>query len=116
MKTGVRIVNCARGELVNVPLVDGWNFQMSTFAMRVARSEGAELIPCWIVDEGAWNFRMKLGAPVPREYLVPDSDSDRAGKHLIDEMLPDFRAHPDQCSGNLLECIKPMSGGAAGKS
>jgi lauroyl/myristoyl acyltransferase len=97
-----------RGEQVSVPLMDGWNFQMSTLAMRVAGREGAEVIPCWIINDGVWNFRMKLGAPVPRNYLTPDSDLLRAGKHLIDEMLLDFRAHPEQCSGNILECIKPV--------
>jgi hypothetical protein len=67
----------------------------------------AELIPCCIIHEGAWHYRIKLGPPVPRDYLVAGTDWSRAGRHLIDELLPHFRSHPEQCSPGLIRCLKP---------
>ena len=67
----------------------------------------AELIPCSIIDEGAWRFRIKLGPPVPNDCLGENADWFRAGKFLIEAMLADFCAHPDQCSLDLLGRLKP---------
>jgi hypothetical protein len=95
-----------RGQQINIPSGDGWSFQMAAGAMQLARAHQADLIPCCIVDEGRWNFRIQLGPPVPKAFLALDADWPHAGKHLLDEISPIFRAHPDQCFGNLTGCFK----------
>jgi hypothetical protein len=97
------------GSRVNVPFCDGWNFQMATGAVRLAIRHQAELIPCSIIDEGRWRFRIELGRPVPREFLTPEADGLCAGKFLLNEMLPHFQAHPEQCSNDLIRRLKQTS-------
>jgi hypothetical protein len=92
---------------IHVPFGKDWSFKMAVGAMAQARSHQAELIPCGIIEEGAWNFRIKLGSPVPQEYLAMEADWVRAGEHLLNEMLPLIQAHPDQSFGNFFECFKP---------
>jgi lauroyl/myristoyl acyltransferase len=99
-------VDVPRGKQINVPFCEGWSFQMASGAVRLAIRHQADLISCNIIDEGAWKFRIRLGAPVPKEYLASDADWFRAGKHLMDEMLPDFHAHPEQCLNDLIRCLK----------
>ena len=91
---------------MDVPLGEGWTFQMATVAVRLAVRHQAELIPCSITDEGRWCFRITLGQPVPGEFLATKAGWVRAGKHLLDEMLPCFRVHPEQCAAHLLRCLK----------
>ncbi len=95
------------GKQIDVPLGHGWHFHMAAGAVRLARRYDAQLIPCCIINEGVWKFRIQLGTPVPQEYLATAEDWPRAGKHLIDEMLPHFHAHPNQCSNDVTRCIKP---------
>jgi lauroyl/myristoyl acyltransferase len=85
------------GKQLIVPFCDGWDFQMATGAIRFAVRHQADIIPCAITDEGSWHYRITLGHPVPREALTPEADWTGAGKHLLDEMLPLFKARPDQC-------------------
>jgi lauroyl/myristoyl acyltransferase len=87
----------AAGKQMKVPAGEGWTFQMATGAVRLAVRHRAELIPCVVIDEGHWRFQVKLGRPVPAEYLTAEADWIHAGKHLLHEMLPHFRNHPDQC-------------------
>jgi lauroyl/myristoyl acyltransferase len=102
------------GQQLNVPICDGWTFQMSTGAIRLAVLYQAELIPCVIIDEGRWRFQIKLGRPVPAEYLAVEADWIHAGKHLLKEMLPHFRDHPDQLTEQLAwhfqpsRCVTPL--------
>ncbi len=100
-----------RGQQINIPFGDDWSFQMAASAMARAQSHQAELIPCCIIDEGAWNFRIKLGAPVPKEYVAAEADWFRAGEHLLAEMLPFIQAHADQSFGNFSECFQPRPRG-----
>jgi lauroyl/myristoyl acyltransferase len=95
------------GDQINVPIGEGWTFQMSTGAMRLANLYSAELIPCVVIDEGRWRFQIKLGRPVPAEYLAAEADWIHAGKHLLDEMLPHFRNHPDQLTDQLIKNFQP---------
>jgi lauroyl/myristoyl acyltransferase len=95
------------GKKLNVPICDGWSFQMSTGAMRLAVLYQAELIPCVVIDEGRWRFHIKLGRPVPAEYLAAGTDWSHAGKHLLKEMLPHFRDHPDQLTEHLAGHFQP---------
>ena len=83
-----------RGKQIDLPFCEGWTFQMASGAVRLAIHNQAELIPCILADEGGWRYRLRLGKPVPREYLASEKDWFRAGKHLLDEMRPDFHAHP----------------------
>jgi hypothetical protein len=107
-------IDTPAGMQMDVPLCDGWTFQMSASSVRFAVRHQADLIPCTIVDEGRWRFTIKLGRPVPRELL---SEKDGwlpaaklswlpAGKHLIDELVPIFRERPEQCHPELIRCLK----------
>jgi lauroyl/myristoyl acyltransferase len=87
---------------MEVPFCAGWTFQMPTGAVRLAIHHQAELIPCTIIDEGSWRFRIEIGGPVPEEFLTAKSDYVRAGKHLLAEMLPHFQAHREQCGHDML--------------
>jgi hypothetical protein len=60
------------------------------------------------LDEGRWRFCLELGAPVPAEYLA-ETSLDLAGKHLIEQMLPHFESHPEQCPKYLLDHFKEVS-------
>jgi hypothetical protein len=95
------------GKQIDVPLGHDWHFHMAAGAVRLAHRYDASLIPCSIIDEGAWKFRIQLGPPVPPEYLATAEGWPHAAKHLIDEMLPHFKAHPNQCSNDVTRCIKP---------
>lgn len=96
-----------RGKQIELPLCEGWTFQMASGAVRLAINNDAELIPCNLTDEGGWRYRLRLGKPVPPEYLASEKDWFRAGKHLLDEMLPDFHAHPEQCLPSFVRSLKP---------
>ena len=95
------------GKQINVPVCEGWSFQMATGAIRLAIRHRAELIPCSIVDEGRWHFHLELGRPVPEKFLAARADWVRAGKHLLDEQLPRFRSHPRQCLNQLIKRFQP---------
>ena len=96
------------GRQLDVPIAEGWTFRMATGAMRLAARHGAELIPCNIIHEGPWRFRIELGQPVPREHLTGEPDLIAAGKHLIAESLPHWRHHPEQCHPDLLQLFQPV--------
>jgi len=98
-----------RGKQLSVPFGEGWTIQIATGAVRLAVHHHAELMPCCIVHEGAWHYRIKLGPPVPQDYLAAGTDGLCAGRSLIDEMLPLFRSRPEQCSSELLRCLKPSA-------
>jgi lauroyl/myristoyl acyltransferase len=95
-------VDTGSGNQIEVPLEAGFRFPMATGALRLAAHEQALLFPCTIVDQGRWRFSIALGRPVPGNFLLGARDFCSAGKHLLDEMLPCFRAHPEQCSKMLL--------------
>jgi lauroyl/myristoyl acyltransferase len=97
------------GKQMELPFCEGWTFRMATGAMRLASRHQAELIPCSIMDEGCWRFRIALGRPVPREFLTAESDWALAGKHLLEEMIPHFQAHPEQCARTLIGCLRKNS-------
>jgi hypothetical protein len=94
------------GKLLRVPVEPGWTFRMATGGMRMAIRHRAELIPCCIIDEGRWRFRIELGRPVPRELLADETSLARAGKHLLDELLPRFRACPTQCTRHVSDSFE----------
>jgi lauroyl/myristoyl acyltransferase len=91
------------GRLAEIP-VDGRSLRIATGPIRLAAKYGAELFPCNIVDEGKWHFRIELGEPVPRVYLGCEPDLIAAGSHLITQLLPCCREHPDQ-----LEAYSPLA-------
>lgn len=91
---------------IEVSFCDGWNFRMNTGAVRLASRQRAELVPATLVAEGGWRFRLELGRPVPEEFLSAETDWPRAGKFLLDEMMPHWRAHPEQCKSDFIRCLK----------
>ncbi len=102
---------------IDVPAGEGWTFQMAAGAVRLAIRYRAELIPFVLIDEGRWHFQIKLGRPVPAEYLAAGVDWAHAGKHLLNEMLPHFRNHPQQYSRLMAGYFRPPSPvTAAGKT
>jgi len=50
-----------------------------------------------MMDEGQWRFRLDLGEPIPRVCLAGGTDWARAGEHLLRQLLPHIRRHPEQC-------------------
>jgi lauroyl/myristoyl acyltransferase len=97
------------GKQMSLPVGDGWTFQMATGAVRLAIHHQAELIPLVLVDEGAWRFQIRIGRPVPVEFLAARADWIQAGRHLLLEMLSHFRDHPDQFSSNLAKAFRSDS-------
>jgi lauroyl/myristoyl acyltransferase len=96
------------GKQMDISFSKDWIFQMATGAVRIAINNQADVIPLSIVDEGRWRFRLKFGRPVPHEFLADNSDWTLAGKHILDEMIPHFKAHPDHCLPDLTRCLKPV--------
>ena len=80
---------------------------MTAGAIRLAMLHRVPLIPCSVVDEGGWHFRIKFGQPVPRECLTEETDHTVAGKHMLQEMVPIFQAFPEQCSIHMTRCLQP---------
>jgi lauroyl/myristoyl acyltransferase len=104
--TLVAAVDFPSGRQEQVPVEAGWSFRMATGAIRLAARHSAELIPCHVIHEGPWLFRLEVGRPVPREYLSDQPDLVAVGKHLLAESLPHWRRHPEQCHPYLLECFQ----------
>jgi hypothetical protein len=101
------------GKQVDVPVDDHWVFRMATGAMRLAAHHGAELIPCTILYEGNWQFRIELGDPVPREFLSGRVDQPAVGKHLYAQLAPYWLAYTDQCLKMIPRRYCPISVAAA---
>ena len=99
-------VDCDSPDYVEVPVDAHYNFRMASAAMRLAAQQGACLFPCSIIDEGQWRFRVEFGCPVPEDLLSGTPDFTSAGKHLLDEMLPCLRAHPEQCTPKIFESFR----------
>lgn len=95
-------VDGTAGKQLDIPFCDGWTLRMATGALRLAMRHQAELIPCVIVGEGPWLFRIEVGLPVPKEFLTAESGWTHAGKHLLSQMLPHFKTHPEQCGSDLI--------------
>ena len=96
------------GKQMDVPVDEQWRFGMASGAVRVALRQQAELIPCSIIDEGNWHFQIKIGPPVPQE-IVRSGDTLRAGKYILDALLPEWRAHPEQCTERLVKLFQKVN-------
>lgn len=101
-------IDVSNGKQMDVPVDDHWLFGMASGAVRVAIRQQAELIPCIIIDEGHWHFQIKLGPPVPPE-IVRSGDTLRASKHILEAMLPEWRAHPEQCTERLVKLFQQVN-------
>lgn len=86
---------------VDVPLGDGRSLHMATGAARLAARHGADLIPCGIVDEGRWRFRVELGRPVPAALLGPAPDFAAIGAHIYGQLAHHWQDRPEQCDPGL---------------
>ena len=95
-----------------MPLSEGWNIEIATGTLRLAAREKAEIFPLVAIDLGQWRTRIKIGRPVPSEYLNDATAFKSAAQHLISELLPALRQYPDQVTFDLAFCIAP-SGPAA---
>jgi hypothetical protein len=100
-------LDARHGKQMTLPFCPGWDYQMPTGAVRLAGRHQAALIPCTIVDDGHWRFRIRLDPPVPREYLAADADWTAAGSYLLAALQPQMAARPDQVTSVLLRCLHP---------
>jgi hypothetical protein len=105
---GVAIDARAKKQMT-IPFCEGWTFRMATGALRMAIHHQAELIPCLITDDGDWHFRLELGWPTPKEFLRYELDWPRAGKHILNEMMPHLLTHPEQCQREFISCLQKNS-------
>lgn len=88
---------------VTVPFCEGWDYQLTSGPIRMAGRFGADLIACGMTREGPWRYRLFFGKPVPREFLQDEAGCEKAGAHLIAQMLPEFKARPHQCMDALTQ-------------
>lgn len=94
-----------RGRMIQVPLDDGWSLRAATGAIRIARKHGAPLVACSIYCEGPWRHVIEIGAPVSDAlWRQPDQE---IGGHLLAQLFPLLRRHPDQCLLRLVRQIQP---------
>jgi lauroyl/myristoyl acyltransferase len=94
-------IDIMSGKKMELALDECWQFWMATGPIRMAMRQNAEIIPCSIIDRGDWHFRIHLGPPVPAALLA-SGDPLPVGKHLLDAMLPVWRAHPEHCTKEFL--------------
>jgi lauroyl/myristoyl acyltransferase len=90
-------VDSPTGKQMVVPFCAGWDFRMATGGIRFAARHQADIIPCAITNEDAWHYRITLGRPASRELLADEASWPQVGQHLLEEMMPVFKAHPHQC-------------------
>jgi len=105
-------IDAPAGRQMDLSFSEGWKLQMATGAMRLARRHQAELLSCAIIDEGSWHFCIRIGQPMPREFLVeesraPDDGWSGAGKYLLAELMPDLRTNPEQCRLDFIRRLAP---------
>jgi len=96
------------GKQLQVPLDDYWQVRVASGPIRLAIRHQCELIPSIITDLGCWRFRIKFGPPVPQAYLRPGQEP-QAVKQLIQALLPEIRAHPEQCVPRVLNLFQPAA-------
>ena len=94
-----------RGKHIEIPIDEETCFQIATGPLRLAATHSARLLPCVVLNDGPWRFRLELGRPVPDRFLDKVLDAEATGKHLLNELLPYFRATPENCSKMLLDCF-----------
>jgi hypothetical protein len=97
------------GRQIELPVDGDWMFRMATGAIRLAARHRAELIPCSIIDEGVWRYRIELGRPVGGNDLIGEAHWPAAGKQLLQELLAHFRIQPSQCTKKLVERFRPVA-------
>jgi lauroyl/myristoyl acyltransferase len=89
-------VDVSEGRRTTAEVGDGWSVKLNTGAARLAHGAGADLMLCSIANEGLWRYRVKISAPIPGEGLRTEADWAAANNRLLAQMLPDFKAYPDQ--------------------
>jgi len=98
-------VDVPAGRQMMVPFADGWNFRMATGAVRLAIRHRAALIPCSIVEEDIWRFRIRFGPPVPAACLREGANWAEAGACVSRSLIPHFQSAPGQCTRLLMRCF-----------
>lgn len=102
------MVDVAQGRQVDVPFEDR-SFRMSTGAVQLATMANADLIPCLIAEICTWNFVIRFGAPVPRQYLGYAPDIQAIGAHLLKEFSQVVSHYPEQCKIRLARAMCPLA-------
>jgi lauroyl/myristoyl acyltransferase len=85
---------------VDLVLPRGTRFEMPTAAIRLAVRHHALLVTANLLYLGRWRFRLDIGEPVPHELLTKGRERE-AAMHLMEQVLPIFRKHPEQCRKEL---------------
>jgi hypothetical protein len=96
------------GKQIEAPLDSQWRVQVASGPIRLAIRHEAELIPCIITDKGRWKFRIKLGPPVPEEFLRTGQETEVV-KQLVDAIVPELREHPEQCLERVINLFRPVA-------
>jgi len=89
-------VDSREGRQTTAEVEGGWTTKLNTGAARLAHGTGADLMLCSIVNEDFWRYRVKFSPPIPGESLGTEEDLAEANRRLLEAMLPDFKAYPDQ--------------------
>ena len=89
-------VDSREGRQTTAEVEGGWTTKLNTGAARLAHGTGADLMLCSIVNEDFWRYRVKFSPPIPGESLGTEADLAEANRRLLEAMLPDFKAYPDQ--------------------
>lgn len=97
-----------QGKQLQVPLDDQWQARVASGPLRLAIRHQAALLPCIITDLGRWRFRIKLGPPVAQELLRSGHEPE-AVKQLVQSLLPEIRAHSEQCVPRVLNLFQPTA-------
>ena len=109
------MVDPNRGVMADIPFEDRL-FHMATGAIRLAQMTGARLIPCMITEDSTWKFTIRIGTPVPQEWIGRSPDMQLIGTHLLGEFSKVVKRFPVQCKMRCLRAMWPLPKGETGKS
>ena len=87
--------------------VDGVTLHLKDGAVKLAKSKGAILIPAWVNQNGAFNFEVTYGEPVPDSMLQKNEDTRTALTYLARQLWDQAKANPEAISWTILESIAP---------
>jgi len=84
----------------------GFRIDVKKGACRVAAQTGAIVVPISIRRIGICRYRVKFGQPVPDE-LIQKGDYAGATQHLVTELWPEIKEHPEDLNWTNLEALHP---------
>ena len=89
-------VDLRDGRQTSATIEGWWTAKINSGAARLANNTGADLILCSTINEDFWRFRIKFHPPIPGETLRTEADVEEANRRLLEMMVPEFKAYPEQ--------------------